>query len=226
MMPDALILFLRYPEKGRVKTRIAVRMGDVFALGLYESFIKDILMLSASVRADKIIALDKSEKIMIGSPDLGTGYKTIWQRGEDIGERMYRALASAYGCGYERAVLIGGDCPDMPVENIENAFASLHTHDLAIGRSADGGYYIIGCTAQSCAPDYFRGIEWGSPRVFKQTMVKISESGKKLFILPEWRDIDDMNDIEEYYQRNRMTRREQMNTMQYLNNVPWDRRSQ
>lgn len=73
MTPDALILFFKYPERGRVKTRLASSFGEDFVLGLYCSFIKDILSMSESVKADKIIVIGVNGNVPSHLLDLGTG---------------------------------------------------------------------------------------------------------------------------------------------------------
>ena len=219
MTDSALILFLKYPERGSVKTRIAASLGDDFAFGLYTAFIKDLLGMAGFVEADKILAIDEPEGIPVASLDFGTGYPVIRQNGRDIGYRMLNAFEYVFNSGYRKAVLIGSDLPDLPAASVENAFAALDTTDAAIGRSTDGGYYLIGFRKDTCSPDYFKGIKWSTSLVFQRTIEKFSRLKKSIYMLPEWIDIDDQNDLKLFYERNSNRTGTALYTMKYLTEI-------
>jgi rSAM/selenodomain-associated transferase 1 len=216
VMNNALILFLKYPERKMVKTRIAAALGDDFAFGLYTAFINDLLVMAGFVGADKILAIDGPVGVPIASLDFGTGYPVIRQNGKDIGVRMLNAFIYVFNSGYKNAVLIGSDLPGLPVASVENAFVALDTKDAAIGRSTDGGYYLIGFRKETCSPDYFKGITWSTSSVYQRTMDKFSRSEKNVYILPEWIDIDDHNDLKKFYERNSNKTGTALYTMKYL----------
>ena len=213
---NALILFLKYPELRKVKRRIAASLGDDFAFGLYTAFIKDLLAMAGFVGADKILAIDGPAGALIASLDFDTGYSVIRQNGKDIGVRMLNTFIYVFNSGYKNAVLIGSDLPSLPAALVENAFAALNTTDAAIGRSTDGGYYIIGFRKETCSPDYFKGITWSTSSVFQRTVEKFSRSKKSVYILPEWIDIDDHNDLKQFYERNSNRTGTALYTMKYL----------
>jgi glycosyltransferase A (GT-A) superfamily protein (DUF2064 family) len=104
----------------------------------------------------------------------------------------------------------------LPGALIENAFVALDTTDAAIGRSTDGGYYLIGFRKETCSPDYFKGITWSTSSVFQQTIEKFSRSKKSVYILPEWIDIDNHNDLKKFYERNSNGTGVALYTMKYL----------
>jgi rSAM/selenodomain-associated transferase 1 len=216
VMNNALILFLKYPERKMVKTRIAAKFGDDFAFGLYTAFIKDLLVTAGFVEADKILAIDGPSGAIIDSLDFGTGYPVIQQNGKDIGERMLNAFIYVFNAGYNNAVLIGSDLPGLPAALLENAFAVLNTADAVIGRSTDGGYYLIGFRKETCSPDYFQGIKWSASSVFQRTMDKFSRLEKNVYMLPEWIDIDDHYDLKQFYERNSNKTGTTLYTMKYL----------
>ena len=215
-MNNALILFLKYPERKMVKTRIAASLGDDFAFGLHTAFIKDLLVMAGFVEADKILAIDGPIHVPITSLDFGTGYPVISQNGKDIGERMLNAFIYVFNAGYNNAVLIGSDLPGLPAALLENAFAALNTADAVIGRSTDGGYYLIGFRKEKCSPDYFQGIKWSASSVFQRTMDKFSRLEKNVYMLPEWIDIDDHYDLKQFYERNSNKTGTTLYTMKYL----------
>jgi rSAM/selenodomain-associated transferase 1 len=212
---NALILFLKYPERKMVKTRIAASLGDDFAFGLYTAFVKDLLVMAGFVEADKILAID-GPSVPVASLDFGTGYSVIRQNGKNIGDRMQNAFEYVFNSGYKKAVLIGSDLPGLPAALVENAFAALNTADVAIGRSTDGGYYLIGFRKETCSPDYFKGITWSTSSVYQRTIEKFSRAKKIVYMLPEWIDIDDHNDLKQFYERNSNKTGTALYTMKYL----------
>jgi len=216
VMNNALILFLKYPERKRVKTRIAAALGDDFAFGLYTAFIKDLLVMAGFVGENKILAIDGPVDVSTASLDFGTGYPVIRQSGKNIGDRMLNAFIYVFNSGYKNAVLIGSDLPGLPAALVENAFAALNTADAAIGRSTDGGYYLIGFRKETYSPDYFKGITWSTSSVFQRTMDKFSRSKRSVYMLPEWIDIDDHNDLKRFYERNSNKTSATLYTMKYL----------
>ena len=215
MTPDALIIFLKYPERGRVKTRIASSHGDDFALDLYNAFIRDILDMSVSVRADKILVIDRTGGLT-GASDFGTGYRIIEQVGRDLGERMHNAFCRAFDSGYRRAVLIGSDLPDLDAALVDKALGSLHEASAVVGRSMDGGYYLIGFSDETLSPDYFTGIDWSTPEVFRQTMDLLIRDYDSIVLLENRMDIDEYSDLKNFYHKKRSSGETSSHTYKYI----------
>lgn len=214
MNTDALIIFCRYPEYGRVKTRIAASLGHDFTLGLYKAFLKDIFLIPTA--ADKIIAVDCRDDNTDYFSVFGSDCPVVRQKGENLGIRMLNAILGACCAGYERIVLIGSDAPDLTEELISNAFNSLHNHDAVLGPSKDGGYYLVGFKNGSCQAEYFTGIEWSTPAVFQRTVEKINASGKTLSLMPEWLDIDNSDDLLQFFDAKCVSGEISSYTMKYI----------
>jgi rSAM/selenodomain-associated transferase 1 len=126
---------------------------------------------------------------------LGEEYLYMTQQGEDLGERMKNGFIEAFAMNFKRVVLIGSDIPDLPLEFIEEALASLQEKDVVIGPSLDGGYYLIGFKDKKFSPQAFKGIPWGTERVFEETMKILKHEGLTIHILQPWRDIDTVEDL-------------------------------
>ena len=91
------------------------------------------------------------------------------------------------------AILIGSDSPHLPTRVVEEAFQHLVDHDVVLGPSIDGGYYLIGARNQT--PDIFHGIDWSTDKVLEQTLGQLESKGYKYCLLPPFRDIDDLDDL-------------------------------
>ena len=192
MNKDALILFLKYPERGAVKTRIAGTLGQNLTYELYACFLADLSAMIREVRAEKIIVYYGPEKAVF--PDF-PGLRLIRQRGNDIGERMYFALADVFALGFERCVLIGSDTPDLPGKIIEEAFDALETNGAVIGPTFDGGYYLIGFSRSIFSGQVFENMPWSTDRVFPETMQRFRDNVISVHVLPRFRDMDEMDDV-------------------------------
>ncbi len=185
-----LIVMLKSPEAGKVKTRLAAAVGTTAALRIYEELLRITLKHVAATNLDVWVAL-AGEEVPAGWDDVATGI--IQQRGYDLGERMTHAVQEVLQQGYERWLILGGDCPMNTEENLKQAAERLRTHTGVIGGTEDGGYYLLGMHGFDAA--IFDGIAWGTDQVYAQTMAQISAKGWHFVNLPVLRDVDTIDDL-------------------------------
>jgi uncharacterized protein len=199
---QAILIFLRAPEPGKVKTRLANRLGAKLAFSLYMHFVEDTLETVNGLGIPVRICFYPSRKKDKVTSWLGDRYTYWYQSGDHLGQRMATAFVRAFEDGVERAVLIGTDIPDLPAHIIEEALNALGSHDAAIGPSADGGYYLIGFNAKGFLPAIFDGIGWGQADVFARTMEIFNKHKASVHQLPIWQDIDEYEDLLSFALRN------------------------
>jgi len=197
-----LLLFVRHPEKGRVKTRLARAIGGKEASDFYRCLVADSLALARRAGYPTLIFLYPPKGLEKASEWLGIEFPCLAQKGRDLGERMYGAFKTAF-LDCEEALLIGSDIPDLPLPLLHEAFESLKTHGAVIGPAKDGGYYLIGFSARTILAAPFIGVEWGSPTVFGQTMGTLRNNGLAVHVLPAWRDVDEYADLETFFDAHR-----------------------
>jgi rSAM/selenodomain-associated transferase 1 len=210
-----LLFFVKNPQQGAVKSRLAEALGERVAGDLYKNFILD--MLCALEKGDfpfsvcfyPADALEKIKKIF------GAHYHYVPQHGADLGERMEHCFSQVFFAGIGRAVLIGSDLPDLPLDIIDEAFASLRRAGAVIGPALDGGYYLIGFTKDGFTPEIFRGMPWGTETVLQKTIDMLQNHQRAIHLLPNWGDIDSLEDLKKFFERNRKTLR-CPRTMAYL----------
>lgn len=190
-----LLFFIKNPEKGKVKTRLASAIGDERAVKLYRRFLFE--MLSTLNRGTFLFYLcfHPGDSLNDLKHWLGDHYLYTPQNGENLGERMKNGFMEAYTMGFKRVVLIGSDIPDLPLEFIEEAFTSLKEKDAVIGPSLDGGYYLIGFKDRTFSSQVFKGISWSTERVFEQTTKILEREGLTVHFLKPLRDIDTIEDL-------------------------------
>jgi len=189
-----LLLFVRFPEKGMVKTRIAQAIGDEAACALYRCLVVDSLSLARRTGYPTTVFFHPDAGSAEFSPGLANDFPCQPQVGRDLGERMHAAFRTAFLDARE-AVLLGSDIPDLPVSFLGEAFESLGQHDAVIGPALDGGYYLIGFTSGACLSSPFSGMEWGGPSVFQDTLAILRDHALRVHVLPPWRDIDEYTDL-------------------------------
>jgi len=191
----ALIVLARQPELGRVKTRLTTDLPEDLVFEMYKAMVKDVLRMARSVRGCHRYIFHA------GSPRTGAGFFERYvksfalkrQNGADLGARMLNAFRVCRREGCARLVLIGTDCLSINEKVIQTAFSKLISHDIVLGPSRDGGYYLIGLKLP--VAKLFEGIDWGADRVFAQTVVRIKQLKKKVHFLRLRSDIDTVEDL-------------------------------
>lgn len=185
-----LIIFAKNPEKGRVKTRLADTLGEDKALAIYQSLLDYTLDVAGSTESDRELWLSR---YIPERSDLGiAGFKLKLQRGGDLGERMSHSFQQAFGNGYRKVVIIGSDCAELTSEILEQAFEKLDSHNLVLGPSEDGGYYLLGMRQYD--GELFEDICWSTKKVFRQTVESAQKLNLDIGFLPELNDVDNEAD--------------------------------
>ncbi|MGB7292958.1 MAG: TIGR04282 family arsenosugar biosynthesis glycosyltransferase [Thermodesulfobacteriota bacterium] len=190
-----LLIFVKYPESGKVKTRLAKNIGSESAALLYRKMAESIIYdLSKLADYRKIIFFDPPERrndVMRWLKFNGLSF--IAQEGDSLGEKMSNAFSHAFSLGADKAVVIGTDCPQITTQTIVKAFEKLETSEVVIGPSYDGGYYLLGL--KSLIPEVFHGIDWSTNIVFDQTMKRLRHNGINSECLEMLRDVDTVEDL-------------------------------
>jgi len=190
----ALIIFTRNPELGQCKTRLAKTVGDEAALKIYTYLLKHTALVSGPVRVDKYVFYSEN----INKNDLWSSavFRKKLQYGTDLGSRMENAFSELFSLGYEKVMIIGSDLLDLKQHHIEHAFEALNQHDVVIGPSKDGGYYLLGM--KMIPKNIFKNKAWGTETVLKYTLKDLQNIEVEL--MEELNDIDTFEDMKHYKQ--------------------------
>lgn len=196
-----IILFAKLPEKGRVKSRLAREIGDGPALQLYESMVLDTIDMLNRTGIPLRIFFDPPQELEAFRAWLGKSYSFLPQQGSDLGERMELAFQRIFDEGAKEAVLIGTDIPGLSASVVHDAFGAFERYDAVIGPANDGGYYLIGFRNRSFAPSVFRAMPWSTERIYQDTLGRLMQAARAVFVLPECIDIDTRDDLRELLSR-------------------------
>lgn len=193
-----VIVFGRYPRPGHVKTRLIPLLGPLGAADLQrrltEKIIDTLLSAGYKIRFDYDGAGQRQVRRWLDRAYL----EIVPQNGGDLGRRMAASLNSALASGYGRVVLVGTDLPDITADHIHRAIQALDDHDLVLGPSIDGGYWLVGARKPVAI---FNHMPWGTDGVLARTMDKARRQGLKTTLLDPLNDIDTPDDLKAWQPR-------------------------
>jgi len=188
------MVFVKNPELGKVKTRLAKTMGDERALEVYKELLQHTSNVANKVTSDKAVFYSS----FIDKADMwaNEAYDKYLQEGNDLGEKMLNAFGLAFQQGYEKIIIIGSDCYELAPEIVEQAFVRLEEKDVVIGPAKDGGYYLLGM--KSLYMKLFSNKPWSTENVLVDTLLDVKEMGLNYELLETLSDVDHETDLEEF----------------------------
>jgi len=186
-----LLLFVRNPELGKIKTRLAAAVGPEKALEIYLHLLQHTRHVTQQLPVNKqVYYADRIEQNDLW-PD--AQYQKRVQPEGNLGQKMEAAFAAAFAEGYTSVVIIGSDCLKLTTELVQHAFDKLQTHDVVVGPAEDGGYYLLGM--KKLYPEFFRNKHWSTADVFPDTLQDILHLHLTYALLPRLSDVDYVEDL-------------------------------
>ncbi|SHN20819.1 hypothetical protein SAMN04488057_110138 [Cyclobacterium lianum] len=189
-MKKAIIVFQKYPEPGKVKTRLAATIGASKAANIYACLVRHTHRQVQALNA-VIFVYYQGPITTEEYPKLGYWFQK--QQGIDLGERMSRAFQEVFKKGFEQVLVIGTDCLELESKHLYQAYSSLDKKDIVIGPARDGGYYLLGM--RKYFPGLFQGIAWSTSSVFEATLKNAQSDGLSCGLLETLNDVDRYEDL-------------------------------
>ncbi|MCG6141945.1 TIGR04282 family arsenosugar biosynthesis glycosyltransferase [Leptospira mtsangambouensis] len=194
MGKNKLIIFAKQPELGKVKTRLAVSIGEDQTLKIYKELLNITKKITSTLLVEKIVYWDH---LPLENPlEFEFGDSTKVQAEGDLGFKMKTAFEDEFRSNFGKVVIIGTDCPFLTKEILEKAYLSLDATDFVIGPAMDGGYYLLGM--REFFPYVFDSIPWSTSEVLPLTLEVIQKNKRTVTLLAELNDIDDINDLKDW----------------------------
>ena len=195
-MRRCILFFVKFPEPGKVKTRLAATLGAERAAEISRELAETVLK-RIPAGEEVFVIFDPPEKraeiaAWLHAAGEERTLRCIPQAAGDLGVRLERAFAAAFAEGCEAVAAIGSDCVELAPDHFAETWQALETHDVALGPTEDGGYYLLALRAPS--PALFAGIAWSTEAVFQQTLDRAAEAGLRAHLLPKLRDVDTEED--------------------------------
>ncbi|MEO8583758.1 MAG: TIGR04282 family arsenosugar biosynthesis glycosyltransferase [Flavitalea sp.] len=188
---SAIIIFVRHPELGKVKTRLAATIGNEKALEVYNILLKHTFDVVQNIRVPVYVFY--ADRLPLADIWKGDNILKRNQKGNNLGERMHNAFKEVFELGHSKAVIIGSDCYELSSKILTESLEHLDETNLVIGPARDGGYYLLGMNAP--LKNVFEIIEWSTPAVFSSTIKIIRENKWTITELPVLTDVDTESDI-------------------------------
>jgi rSAM/selenodomain-associated transferase 1 len=193
-MKNVLGIFVKHPEPGAVKTRLCPDLDRDQAARIYRAMAEDVVFRHArSDSHDTLVFFTPAEARAEIRRWLGPEVGLMSQTGDDLGARQLNAFRDAPRLGYDRVTIIGSDCVEIGSTDIGSAFDALGQHDLVIGPSEDGGYYLIGATRAHAG--IFENIPWGGADVLSRLLERADAAGLSYQLLDKKHDVDTYEDL-------------------------------
>lgn len=192
---NRLLIFAKYPEPGKVKTRLAQSIGDIAAASLYRQMLQHVVLNTTPQNGEytQVLYFDppgRRERFRRWFPQIKDQFP---QWGDALGPRLHHAIHTTFRQGASKVAVIGSDCLDFDRNTVTEVFKKLSTSDLVIGPAQDGGYYLLGC--RRLHPELLQGISWSTDRVFEQTLERAKNLRLTISLLAQRSDIDHLRDL-------------------------------
>jgi len=186
---SALIIFVRKPVLGKVKTRLATSVGDENALLVYRHLLAHTKSITQELAINKFVFYADE----IDNNDLWNGYEKHLQSGNDLGERMKNAFKLLLKEGFKKIIIIGSDCLEMDSNLLNNAFKELEKTDVVVGPAIDGGYYLLGMKNDHSF--LFDIRNWSTDTVYADTINLVNANKLSFIALTKLNDVDTVDDL-------------------------------
>jgi len=187
----ALIIFVKNPVEGHVKTRIAKTVGHAKATEIYRELLRYTHDVTEHL-PDEGYAKTVYYGDYVNENDLWDGWAKALQPGGDLGDRMKQAFREQFEAGADRVVIIGSDCLSLHLHHLTEAFQQLNAHDVVIGPSTDGGYYLLGMN--QLHESLFDNMPWSLPELMTKTKVALQSRNLSYCLLETLTDVDEWED--------------------------------
>lgn len=189
-----LMVFVKHPRPGAVKTRLVPLLGAEDAAELYRALAESVLAatLPRRLEYERLVFYDPPEAGQAMRAWLPSG-RLRRQQGGDLGARMAFAFARAFARGASRAAIVGSDVVGLSREAVLSAFEALDGADVVLGPSHDGGYYLV--ALKQAQPLLFEDVAWSTPAVMEDTLRRAASGGLSVRRLDTRHDLDTAEDL-------------------------------
>lgn len=197
---DALIIFIKNPQLGKVKTRLAATLGNERALEIYHILMQHTMLTTKALDAQKYVFYSD----FIDANDIWDNevfQKNIQFQTQDLGLKMASAFKHTVLQNHKKVLIIGSDCLELTPQVIEKAYMQLSHNEVVIGPAYDGGYYLIGFNFERIGnqcdavfEQLFLNKEWSHDRVCEEAINTCIGMNFNYYLLPTLTDVDEEKD--------------------------------
>jgi rSAM/selenodomain-associated transferase 1 len=190
---STLVIMAKAPRPGMVKTRLTPSLPLRAVTGFYGCLLDDTLALARSLRSVEVAIMCPESDVPELARLAGCGARVVAQKGEGLAAGLTSVFAHFAGDHQRRTIAFNSDSPHLPASVLEDAFATLATHDVVIGPTYDGGYYLVG--AKAVHPTLFAGDGMGTSTALERLLSRARILELSVGFTDPFYDIDVADDL-------------------------------
>lgn len=195
-MNRCILFFVKYPEVGQVKTRLAQDTSPEEACEFYRASVAHLITVLEDIEDVELVVCYAPESYGHQVKEwLGSERRRLSQKGADLGRRMENAFREAFFMFYDEVILVGSDIPELSADIFPQAFKELSSGKAVLGPARDGGYYLIGFPRDLFVPEVFSDMVWSNSQVLDSTVKRLATCDVEAAMLPEMGDVDTLTDL-------------------------------
>jgi rSAM/selenodomain-associated transferase 1 len=188
-----LVIMAKAPKPGRVKTRLTESLPSHAVTALYRCLLEDTLALATSLTSVEVAVMcpeaDQEELAQL----LGNRVQVVAQKGEGLAAGLTSVFRHFTAGGQQHVIAFNSDSPHLPPSVLDGAFEILATHDVVVGPTHDGGYYLVG--AKAAHPTLFESDGMGTRSALERLLMRTKELELSTGFTEQFYDIDVASDL-------------------------------
>jgi rSAM/selenodomain-associated transferase 1 len=188
-----LVIMAKAPRPGTVKTRLTPSLPLPAISALYRCLLDDTLALAQSLSGVEVAVMCPDSDVDELARLAGGGASVVAQKGEGLAAGLTSVFAHFAGDHQRRIIAFNSDSPHLPPSALEDAFEALAAHDLVVGPTHDGGYYLVG--AKTCRPALFAGDGMGTSSALERLLSRARVLQLSVGLIDPFYDIDVADDL-------------------------------
>ncbi|HVI09231.1 MAG TPA: TIGR04282 family arsenosugar biosynthesis glycosyltransferase [Candidatus Binatia bacterium] len=187
-----LVIMAKAPRVGEVKTRLASGLSPEVVTGFYRCLLEDTLALTRSLKGVKVAIMCPDSDVKELSQLAGHEASVVAQNGKGLAAGLVSVFAR-FAEGNRLTIAFNSDSPHLPPAVLENAFETLGSHDVVVGPTHDGGYYLVG--AKSSYPSLFANDGMGTSTALERLLFRARTLELSVGFAEPFYDIDVPGDL-------------------------------
>lgn len=188
-----LVIMAKAPRLGMVKTRLIESLPSIAVTALYRCLLEDTLALAKSLASVEVAVMcpeaDQDELAHL----LGDTVRVVAQKGEGLAAGLTSVFRQFTATGRQHVIAFNSDSPHLAPSVLDSAFEILASHDVVVGPTHDGGYYLVG--AKTAHPSLFEGEGMGTMSALDRLLTRAKVLGLTTGFTERFYDIDVANDL-------------------------------
>lgn len=188
-----LVIMAKAPRPGMVKTRLTSTLAVEAVAEFYRCLLEDTLDLARSLSDVDVAIMCPDSDVNDLTQLAGAGARVVAQKGQGLAAGLTSVFANFATESHRRTIAFNSDSPHLPRSVLEEAFETLASHDVVVGPTHDGGYYLVG--AQASHPTLFANDGMGTSSAFERLLGRARSLELSVGLAPYFYDIDVADDL-------------------------------